>query len=198
MITKSENNMNLMTNLKQVNRTLGCFKLSNQNGFALVTAIIISVAVFIMIVGMLYFVTKSTTMSGMGKTYTTSCEAADGTAEIVKDGIVNLASLAQLSTGIPTTCNEGYSFYTAATTVSQPCTINLTLPGALGTTYQALATITMSGFKIQPGYRIEFPPKAYAGGGNGIIDNYKIAIQVVGGGTNNTKCENTVFYRNFK
>lgn len=194
MIKKSGNNMNLITNLKQTGRALVSFRLSNQKGFALVTAIIISVAVFVMIIGMLYFVTKSTTMSGLGKQYATACEAADGAAEILKDGIVNLT---QLPSGMPSTCNEGYSFNLAATTFSKPCTMNLTLPGVLGTTYQVLVTVTMTGYKVSSGYRIEFPPKPYAGGGNGIIDTYKFAIQVVGGGSNNTKCENSVLYRNF-
>lgn len=169
--------------------------LSSQNGFALVTAIIISVAVFVLIIGMLYFTTKSTTMTGAGKRYATACEAADGVVEMVKDGIMNSDSLPN---GFPTVCNENYNFSWAVGQVSTYCTLNFSsLQGTvLGTTYNATAKIYLTGSGVGAGYRIEFPPRAYAGGGNGISSVYRIYLKVTG--PNNASCENSVLFRNFK
>jgi Tfp pilus assembly protein PilX len=169
--------------------------MSNESGFALIMALVISLAVFILIVGMLYFTTRSTTMTGAGKRYATACEAADGVVEIVKDAVMHSDSL---PAGFPTACTESYDFTWAVGQVSQICTLNFTsLQGTvLGTTYNATAKINMTGSGVSPGYRIEFPPRAYAGGGNGISSVYRIYIKVAG--PNNTSCENSVLFRNFK
>ncbi len=175
-------------------QTRVCITLLNQNGFALITALIISIAVFSLIFAMLYFVTQSTIMSGAGKRYATASEAADGAVEMVKDGVMHSDSLAP---NFPVNCNEGMSFTRAVGIMSQNCTLNITsLQGTLGTTYNATATVSMTGTRHLPGYRIEFPPKAYAGGTIGVERAYKIDVKVTG--PNNTGCENSVLFRHVK
>jgi len=179
----------------RLKRTLGQSALKNQQGFALVTAIIISVAVFVLITGMLYFATKSTTMSGVGKRYATACEAADGLAEIMKDAIMHSDSP---PAGVPAICSgsgENYNFSYAVGTQSTPCTMSLTLPGAVGTIYQALVNINMTAIARSGGYSAEFPPRGYAGGGNGTSEIFRIDLKVTG--PNNTQCENSILYRYF-
>jgi hypothetical protein len=191
----SRNSMRRKTDGRQLSRTADRFRLSNEDGFALVTAIIISAAVMVLIIGMLYFTTRSTTMTGAGKRYATACEAADGVVEMVKDAIMHSDSL---PAGFPAACNESYDFSWAVGQTSQKCTLNFSsLQGTvLGTTYTATAKINMTGSGVSPGYRIEFPPRAYAGGGNGISSVYRIDISVTG--PNNASCENSVLFRNFK
>lgn len=177
-------------------RTLVQPVLKNQNGFALVTAIIISVAVFVLITGMLYFSTRSTSMSGVGKRYATACEAADGLGEIMKDAIMHPDSP---PAGVPAICSgsgESYNFSYAAGTQSTPCTMSISLPGTIGTTYQALVNVMMTAIARSGGYSVEFPPRGYAGGGNGTSQIFRIDLKVTG--PNNTRCENSILYRNFK
>jgi hypothetical protein len=170
-----------------------CPRLSNQTGFALVTAIIISFAVFSLIIGILYFATKSTTMSGAGKRYATACEAADGAIEMMKDGVMHSDSLPP---GFPTTCNESYAFSYAVGIPSTACTMNIaSLQGTvLGTSYQATAKIYMAATYMVPGWKIDFPPTGSAGM-SGMAKIYRINMKVTG--ANNAGCENSVLFRYF-
>jgi hypothetical protein len=192
MILNMKSGVDKRINGKGASNALGQLGFSNESGFALVTAIIISVVVFVMISALLYFAMKSTTMSGAGKRYATACQANDGIIEMLKDGIMHLDSLPG---GFPVTCQENYDFTWAMGKQNTVCTLNFTVPG-LGTTYSAVATVYMAGFGVQPGYRIEFPPRAYAGGGNGISTMYRFDVQVTA--PNNTRCDNAALYRNYK
>jgi len=194
MRQETRNTINKGKSRRKPGRTMVCLRLSNQTGFALVTAIIISFAVFSLIIGILYFATKSTTMSGAGKRYATACEAADGAIEMMKDGVMHSDSLPP---GFPTTCSEGYAFTYAVGLPATACTMNITsLQGTvLGTSYQATAKIYMAASYVQPGYRIEFPPRGYAGGSSGIAKIFRINMKVTG--ANNAGCENSVLFRYF-
>jgi hypothetical protein len=191
---ETKNTVNKGKSQRKPRLTMACPRLSNQTGFALVTAIIISFAVFSLIIGILYFATKSTTMSGAGKRYATACQAADGAIEMMKDGLMHSDSLPP---GFPTACDEGYAFTYAVGLPSTACTMNITsLQGTvLGTTYQATAKIYMAASYVQPGYRIEFPPRGYAGGSSGIAKIFRINMKVTG--PDNAGCENSVLFRYF-
>jgi hypothetical protein len=58
-------------------------KLANENGIALITALLISVAIMALVLGVLYFIMQSTSMSGAGNAVPAA--AADG--QKLKDSI---------------------------------------------------------------------------------------------------------------
>lgn len=161
--------------------------LSNQEGIALVTAVIMSVVIMVMMLGALYLVMQSIGLSGAGKRYATASEAADGAIEAAKDDI-NQAMWGNTST----TMFQGCSCFTdAIINDNTPCTNNKTLLGTGSTSYSARITIERLYSIVIPGSTIQFPPSASGAPSRAVY--YRITSRVTG--PNNTSAENSVLYR---
>jgi Tfp pilus assembly protein PilX len=75
----------------------------NEQGFALVLALILSLVVLALVSGLLYLITQGTAMSGYQKRYETALEGAKGgvdlvTKDIIPQAAIGLASASALST----------------------------------------------------------------------------------------------------
>lgn len=157
----------------------------NQKGIALVTALLISVAIMAMAAGVLYLVTQATSMSGTAKRYATAQEAADGTVDLVRDSVNQIFWGGSIASVIPDTCFTNAVLGAAAT-----CQENFNIPGTTGT-YNAQITIARLFSSSLPGGRIEF---ARAGGGaQSTAIFFRITVQVTG--PNNEMAENSILYR---
>jgi Tfp pilus assembly protein PilX len=161
----------------------------NDRGMALITSLLLSLGIMIMVMGVLYFITQSTTMSGAGKRYATAAEAADGAIEVAKDTI-NLTMWGEPVAGVfpSSNClatailNQGDQGTCASSSFS--------LPGVSGT-YTATVRILRLYSVALPGNRIEFARGGGAVSGTAIY--YRITSSVTGPG--NTKAESSVLYR---
>lgn len=160
-----------------------------EKGIALVMALIISLAIMVLVVGVLYFIIQSTSISGAGKRYSTAEEAADGAIEIIKEGIVNV----QRTEPAPSMISDLSVCFTNAVVVSGlSCTTNITLPGTgtLGN-YTATATLQNLFRKQIGGERTEF---GGSGGLRGTAVFYRITVGVTDT-TGTVRTENSVLYR---
>lgn len=159
----------------------------NQKGIALVTALIMSLAIMVMATGVLYFINYSTNLSGAGRRYATASEATDGAVDVVKDTInTTLWGEAPVSGLFPApNCLNN-----AILTEGAECLATVTLPGAIGN-YQASITIRRLYTVSLPGGRLEFARSA--GGAPSSAIFYRITTVITG--PDNTTAENSVLYR---
>jgi hypothetical protein len=160
----------------------------NQKGIALVTSLILTMAVMIMATGVLFFINQSTTLSSAGKRYATSGEASDGAVDIVKDTINQTLYGSPTATGLFPSVN---CLNNAILVENSPCTVNITLPNTMNGAYQANITLTRLYSKALAGGRLEFARSA--GGAPSTAVYYRITTVVTG--PDNTSAENSVLYR---
>lgn len=156
----------------------------NERGAALIIALLISAVIFVLVIGVLYFIEQSSIMSGAVKRYATAEGAADGAIEVVKDTI-NMTML-----GEPVTNKLSASCITnGVLNQNAPCTGTITLPGAVGN-YTATVTFEKLYTKDLPGGRLEF---ARSAGVPSTAVFYRITTIVTG--PDNTRAESSALYR---
>lgn len=162
---------------------------ASDRGVALITALIITLVVFLMVASTLYLVTQGTKISGPRKVYKTACEASDGAVEITKDAIEKTIANLQIPGGTNLYSTAFANCLTNAVNVDGvSCTENnFQLPMS---TYTAIVTVKRLYKKALPGGSIQFPPKAM---GNSIGIYYR--INTVVSGASGVACENSVLYR---
>ncbi len=164
-------------------------KIGNESGIALLTSLLLSLGLMVMILGVMYFITQSTSMSGAGKRYATAAEAADGAIEVVKDAI-NLTMWGEPVAGV---FPSGNCLATAILNQGDQGSCgssSFSLPGVSGT-FTATVTILRLYSVALPGNRLEF---ARAGGAvSGTAIYYRITAIVTGPG--NTRAESSALYR---
>lgn len=161
--------------------------LKSENGIALLTSLLLSLGVMIMILGILYFITQSTTMSGAGKRYATASEAADGAVEAAKDDI----NQAMWGNATASMFQGSSCFATAMVTNNSPCTSSITLPGTGSANFNASVTVVRLYNVAIPGGRLEFARSN--GGAPSMAIYFRITTTVTG--SNNSKAQNSVLYR---
>jgi hypothetical protein len=174
---------------EQTSLPTSSYLLSTEKGIALVIALMISLAVMILIMSTLYFVTQSTGMSGAGKRYATASEAADGAVEVMKDA-VNLILLGEPVDALPLTDSDPPCLLDAVFSDNQSCTATLTLPGTVGDFSASIVIMRLYSSPI-PGGRIEF---ARTGGGAPTTAIY-YRINTIVTGKGGTRAETTALYR---
>lgn len=168
---------------------------SSQSGIALVMAMLMSLAIMVLAVGVLYFVNQSSRMSGAGRRYVSASEAADGAIQLVKETI-NLTMRTDI-TALNALTGQAYS--SADTTCiadaiwdeKLPCQqATLTLLGALGKqNYTASISLSRLYTATVPGISVQFPPS----GISSAATFYKITAIVLGPG--GAASEVSVLYR---
>ena len=166
-----------------------CYLLPTEQGIALVIALMISLAVMVLIISTLYFVTQSASMSGAGKRYATASEAADGAVEVMKDA-VNLILVGEPVDSLPIADNDPPCLLNAVFSDDQSCTTTLTLPGTVGDFNASIVIMRLYSSPI-PGGRIEF---ARAGGGAPTTAIY-YRINTIVTGKGGTRAETSALYR---
>ena len=150
--------------------------LRSEKGIALVMALIISLGIMVLVTGVLYFSIQSTSISGAGKRYSTCEEAADGTVEVIKEGI----NMVMVTEPIPSQINDSSNcFVDAAIGAVSNCTVSVNLPGTVGTDYTSTVTFQnlLGGGMAMAGGRIEFPPTAAGGTGTTAV-YFRVVIAV--------------------
>ncbi len=159
-----------------------------ERGVALLTALIITLVVFLLVGSVWYATMRATRMSS--PIYADACAAADGAIQLTKDAI-NQAVVGEpapsIFTGAFAGCLQNNIF-----TVNSTCTSQLTLAGASSMS-DFTANVTLTPI-FQGGVRLatkRFPPVPI-GNTNAVF--YRIVTVVTGPG--NTRCENAVVYRN--
>lgn len=170
----------------------------NERGVALITALLVSVAIMAIAIGVIYFIIQSTTMSGAGKRYATAAEAADGAIELVKDSInmslwgETLPTSVVNTYGGSTNCQSGgaANLNDAIRNQGRLCVRTFNLPG-VGSTYTVTITVTQLFSSAIAGGRLEF--SRLAGGAPSTAIYYRITADVTG--SNNTRAENAALYR---
>ena len=165
--------------------------IENESGVALITAIIICLAVMMLIISTAYFITQTTLMSGAGKRYASSSEAADGAVEVMKDA-VRLIFMGENFAMLPIQDNPSPCLVDALFTENTPCTASLALPGTgLFSHYKAEVTITRLYTVPIPGTRMEFARSA-----NVIpLTAIYFRINAIVSGNSATRAETTTLYR---
>lgn len=163
--------------------------LRNQRGAAVIIALILSAAVLAISSGVLDVSTRSTEISGSGKSYRTVAEAADGSINVIKDAINYRVNGDSLASVIDDSSN---CFDSALITAGSSCDLALTLPSSLGGHYSASITLEKLYSQVKVGGRLEFPPST-GGSGNDLATYYRISALAVG--PNNVRAEKTVLYR---
>ncbi len=158
----------------------------NENGIALLTSLLLTLGLMIAILGVIYFVTQSTTMSGAGKRYATAAEAADGAVQAAKDTI-NQAMWGNASTDLFQ--NSG-CFSQAIMNDNTPCTSSINLRG-ISSTFNGSVTVTRLYSVLIPGGRLEFSRSN--GGAPSMAVYFRITATVTG--ANNAKAENSILYQ---
>lgn len=166
-----------------------CYLRPTEKGIALVIALMISLAVMVLIISTLYFVTQSASMSGAGKRYATASEAADGAVEVMKDA-VNLILAGEPVDSLPIADNDPPCLLNAVFSDNQSCTTTLTLPGKVGDFNASIVIMRLYSSSI-PGGRIEF---ARAGGGAPTTAIY-YRINTIVTGKGGTRAETSALYR---
>ena len=161
--------------------------LRTEKGVALVTALLVSLGIMCIIMGVLYFLTISTGISGAGKRYATASEAADGAVEVMKDAI-SLISTGESVSSLPIVDDKPPCLVEAVIEGDQSCSVGLTLPG-MGILNDYKATITvMRLYSLDlPGTSLDFL------GTKGSAVYYR--INTIVSGPANSKAETSVLYR---
>jgi len=164
----------------------------NDKGIALVSALLISLAVMLLVMSTLYFVTQATNMSGAGKRYSTASEAADGAVEVMKDA-VNLIMMGEPVSSLPIQdASPPCLLDSVLFDENTDCKTTLTMPGTgFFDDYKASMTVTRLYTTALPGSRAEF---ARAGGGAPTTAVY-FRINTVVTGAGSTRAETTALYR---
>jgi Tfp pilus assembly protein PilX len=160
----------------------------NEKGIALVMALMISLVVMLIIVGTLYLITQSTSMSGAGKRYATASEAADGAVEVMKDA-VNLMMVGEDVASLPLVDGTPPCLLDAVLTENQICTTTMTLPGTVSG-FTATVVLERLYSSTLPGGRLEF-----ARGGGAPTTGIYYRINTVVAGAGGTRAETTALYR---
>jgi len=173
----------------QQNPLSSTYLLPTEQGIALVIALMISLAVMVLIISTLYFVTQSASMSGAGKRYATASEAADGAVEVMKDA-VNLILAGEPVNSLPIADNDPPCLLNAVFSDDQSCTTTLTLPGTVGDFNASIVIMRLYSSPI-PGGRIEF---ARAGGGAPTTAIY-YRINTIVTGKGGTRAETSALYQ---
>lgn len=158
----------------------------NQNGVALITALLMSLVIMVMVTGTLYFINQSTKMSGAGKRYSTAEEAAAGAIDLIKDSI-NLTIWGGSTSGLIT---SGCFSSTVLVNGSGPCAVAVELQG-VGGNYSAAVVLERLFSRALPGGRLEFSRSA--GGAPSTSMFFKISTKVEGPA--NSTAENSALYR---
>lgn len=164
----------------------------NQKGVALVFALVITAAVLVTALGVLYFIDQATGMSGAGKRYKTAAEVSDGVVDISKhvinrvsagdpvpDGIfdpANIACIEEAIAGMRESCND----------------VQVMLPGLVGTQFRAELSLEILFEGALAEARIQFPPVAGGAPGVGVFHRVRTRVR---DGRNNTVTENAAVYR---
>jgi hypothetical protein len=177
--------------LRQVEDLKGMRKyLSTNRGIALVMAILISLALMLLVISTLYFISRSTSISGAGKRYATASEAADGAVEVMKDAI-NLTLMGEPVSSLPIADAGTPCLAESIVNENVSCTASLMLPSTdFFTDYKANVTVMRLYTSTIPGSRLEF---ARAGGVPATAVYYRINTVVSGPGS--TRAETTALYR---
>lgn len=162
----------------------------DEAGIALVTVLILSAVVLIMAAGVLFFVTQSTTMSGVTKSYATAVEAADGSISVLKDAIGRRMRGGALP---PMLSDSGGCFDNAIVAGVPACTVALALPSAVGADFNVTITVERLYAKGLAGGRLEFGRSAGSGGYSNVAVYYRITATAVG--PKNTRAEKSILYR---
>jgi len=157
------------------------------SGVALLTALIITLVVFMLISSSLYVITSSTNISGAGKRYATASEAADGAVEVMKEAI----GLIMQSEPVDTLPLRGTTDLAAVVLVGGSTEVFLDLPAGLFSRYTARITVERLYAKMVPGSRIEFPPQSSTIGSMAVYFRISTAVS----GPSNAKAETTALYR---
>lgn len=165
--------------------------LRNQRGAAIIIALIISAAVLAVSSGVLEFSTRSTEISGAGKSYRTVAEAADGSIRVIQDAI-NYRVNGDSSIDTDVIDDSGSCFDSALITTGNSCDLALELPNSLGGHYTATVTLEKLYSQVKVGGRLEFPPSS-GGSGNDLATYFRISALAVG--PKNVRAEKTVLYR---
>jgi Tfp pilus assembly protein PilX len=170
--------------------------LGTSRGVALVTALIVVLIAFMLIMSTLYLITGSTTMSGAGKRYATAQEAADGSVQVLKECIWLMNQSKPVDT-LPVTVADGSNLVDAVfkegTSGQYAATVKLTLPGTeLSSAYEATVTVERLFTKTLPGGRIEFGRSAGSAGSTAIYYRIKATVS---GKNDATKAESSCLYR---
>jgi Tfp pilus assembly protein PilX len=163
-------------------------KLQNERGIALVISLMISLVVMLTIIGVLYFIIQSTTMSGAGKRYATAAEAADGAVEVMKDA-VNLIMVGEPISTLPIVDDTPPCLLNAVLTENQICTTTINLPGTVSgftatVVLERLYSSTLSGGRLE-----------FARGGGAPTTGVYYRINTVVAGASGTSAETTALYR---
>ncbi len=162
-----------------------------ERGIALLTALIITLVVFLLVTSILYMVTQSTLLGGAGKRYTTAADAADGAIEVTKDAVVQSLGYSQPDSAIPLTPTSGVSF-SSALIGGGAATFTMSLPGTgLLQYYNAKVTVERLFGATLPGNRKEFPPQTTSRSSTALY--FRITTVVTG--PNNSSAQSTVVYR---
>lgn len=171
----------------------------NERGAALITSLLVSMAILAIAFGVLYVISMSTSMSGAGKRYATAAEAADGAIEMAKDSINIIkrgGGTGDIAPAMNVTCGSGggtTSLVTAINNQGVECRdLPLNLSGTtIGTTYTARVSVTQIFSTAQIGSGLEFG----RGGptGSTVILYYRISVKV--DGSDKTRAENAALYR---
>lgn len=176
------------------NRSGKIFRIRNSKGVALVMALIITLVIFLLVGSVMFFLNQSSTMSGVGKRYSTASEAADGAVNVVKDTI-NLVMwgdpVSSIFPGGGACSGQSYVLSEALLSENMPCTTSITLPAAMTGSYTATVTVVRLYSVTLPGGRLEFARTA--GGVASTAVFYRITTMVRG--TDNTSAENSALYR---
>lgn len=165
-----------------------------RRGIALVSALIIVMVVFLLVMSSLYVITQSTIMSGVGKRYASSSEAADGAVIVMKDAIRHLTFAEPLS-DLPFTGPDVSKLVDVVlgTGIYDSATVALTLPGTqMLSTYSCSITLERLYTTSRPGSTVRFPPEI--SGGSGGVDQY-FRINTAVEGADKAKAESVVLYR---
>jgi hypothetical protein len=163
----------------------------SDKGIALVTALLISLAVMVLIISTLYFIVHSTSISGAGKRYATASEAADGAVEVMKEAI-NLMLMGEPVSSLPIVDASTPCLVEAMLNNNISCATTLTLPGTdMFTQYTATITVMRLYSSSLPGSRLEF---AKSGSGGPTTAVY-FRINTVVTGPAGTRAETTALYR---
>lgn len=173
--------------------------LGNERGAALITALLVSMAILAIAFGVLYVISLSTSMSGAGKRYATAAEAADGAVEMAKDSINIIkrgGGTSDIAPAMNASCGSGSvatSLTDAINNENRECRdLPLNLSGTtIGTTYTARVSVTQIFKTEQIGSGLEFG----RGGptGSSVILYYRISVRV--DGSDKTRAENAALYR---
>jgi hypothetical protein len=155
-------------------------------GIALVSALLISLAIMCLIIATIYFLIVSTGIAGAGKRYATASEAADGAVEVMKNA-VNLLMTGEPASSLPLIDNDPPCLIDSVIEGKLSCTVSLSLPGPGLNNYKAAITVARLYASDLPGSGMDFISK------KGPAVFYRINTVVAGPGS--TRAETTALYR---